>query len=138
MSEFVHQGVAQIQRRRTARKGAVVDDDAVLRIGFRICIGERAVSGDVGKRQLAGVDVDESGGIDGKFGLHSYPFRSGRKATTREVRGVGIPAHLGDVEMQSRRVVGIVEHGELLTQNGFAQVSFERRAAEDVKHQVDL
>jgi hypothetical protein len=34
--------------------------------------------------------------------------------------------------------VGVVEYGDLSEQDGFAQVSFERRAAEDVKYQVDL
>src|SRR5438874_28550 len=40
--------------------------------------------------------------------------------------------------LRRRRLVGLVEHGDLSEQDGFAHVSFHRLAAEDVKYEVDL
>src|SRR5262245_36586650 len=127
-----------VQRGCAAGQRAIVDDDAVLVIAFGKLVGESSVAGDMGKRQLAGVDVDESSRVHGELRLHPDPLLGCRKAATPEVAGVGIAAYFSDVEVQTGRPEGRIELRDLGEQNGFAHVSFLLRSAEDVKYEADL
>src|SRR5689334_2907812 len=107
-------------------------------IVFGKFVGKSCVASNVGKLQLARVDVDESRGVDRELRLHPDSLLGGRKAAPREVDRVRIAANFGDVEMQPGRPVELVEHGDLSEQDRFVHVSFHRLAAEDVKYHVDL